>query len=146
MQVMFVFGLEFALSKSDATVQQGVTRTGHQDDMTFIGSVAAMNRSWNSIEGSLGDACCRLRGYTCGVWAPGFEQFQDQELLVGVRDLCTRSHASDTGSASLGLRQTCNIACMWTLANQLNLPHKRLREIQSLGDTAEHRVVCLRST
>ena len=35
---MFVLGLEFALSKSDATAQQG-TRIGLQDDMTFIGSL-----------------------------------------------------------------------------------------------------------
>ena len=40
MQVMFVLGLEFALSKSDAAAQQGVTRIGLQDDMTFIGSAA----------------------------------------------------------------------------------------------------------
>ena len=49
MQVTFVLGLECALSVSDATAQQGVTRIGLQDDMTFIGSAAAMNRSWNSI-------------------------------------------------------------------------------------------------
>ena len=60
MQVMFVLGLEFALSKSDATAQQGTTRTGLQDDMTFIGSAAAMNRSWNRIEGSLVEAGHRL--------------------------------------------------------------------------------------
>ena len=35
MQVMFVLGLEFALSKSDATAQQEVTRIGLQDDVTF---------------------------------------------------------------------------------------------------------------
>ena len=69
MQVTFVLGLEFALSKSDARAQQ-VTRIGVQDDMTFIGSAAATNRSWNSIEGSLADAGHRLRGYKCGVWAP----------------------------------------------------------------------------
>ena len=32
----------------------------------------------------------RLRGYKCGVWAPGFEQFEDQELPTEVRDLCMR--------------------------------------------------------
>ena len=88
MQVMFVLGLEFALSKSDATAQQGTTRTGLQDDMTFIGSAAAMNRSWNRIEGSLVEAGHRLRGYKCGVWAPGFEQCEDQQLPTEVRDLC----------------------------------------------------------
>ena len=49
---MFVVWLEFALSKSDAATQQGVTRIGLQDDMTPIGSAAAMNRSWNKIESS----------------------------------------------------------------------------------------------
>ena len=68
LQVLFVLGLEFALSKSDAAAQQGVTRIGLQDDMTFIGSAAAMNRSWNTIESSCGH---RIRGYKCGVWAPG---------------------------------------------------------------------------
>ena len=89
MQVMFVLRLEFVLSKSDAAAKQGVTRIGLQDDMTFIWSAAAMNRSWNSIESSLADAGHRLRGYKCGVWAPGFEQSEDQELPTEDRDLCT---------------------------------------------------------
>ena len=69
---------------------RGVTRIGLQDDITFIGSAAAMNRSRNSIGSSLADAGHRLRGYKCGVWAPGFEQFEDQELPTEVHDLCTR--------------------------------------------------------
>ena len=69
MQVMFVLGLEFALSKSDELVPREITRIGLQDDMTFIGSAAALNRSWNIIEGTLADAGHRLRGYKCGVWA-----------------------------------------------------------------------------
>ena len=63
---MFVLGLEFALSKSDAMAPRGLTRIGLQDDMTFIGSAAALNRSWNEIEGTLADAGHRLRGYKCG--------------------------------------------------------------------------------
>ena len=90
MQVMFVLGLEFALSKSDAMAPRGLTRIGLQDDMTFIGSAAALNRSWNEIEGTLADAGHRLRGYECGVWAPAFEQFDDLELPTEVRDLCMR--------------------------------------------------------
>ena len=62
MQVMFVLELEFALSKSDAMAPQGLTRIGLQDDMTFVGSAAALNRSWNDIERSLADAGHRLRG------------------------------------------------------------------------------------
>ena len=52
MQVMFVLGLEFALSKSDAAAQQEVTRIGLQDGRS---SGRLQNRSWNSIEGSLAD-------------------------------------------------------------------------------------------
>ena len=40
---MLVLGLEFALSKTDEFHE--MTRIGLQDDMTFIGSAAALNRS-----------------------------------------------------------------------------------------------------
>ena len=102
MQVMFVLGLEFALSKSDATAQRGLTRIGLQDDMTFIGSAAALNRPRNDIEGSLADAGHRLRGYKCGVWAPGFEQFEDLELPTEVRGLCMRVRRKRHGASLLG--------------------------------------------
>ena len=46
MQAMFVLGLEFALSKSDELAPSEITRIGLQDDMTFTGSAAALNRSW----------------------------------------------------------------------------------------------------
>ena len=65
-----------------------------------------MNRSWNNIDGSLAEASHRLRGYTCGVWAPGFEQCEDQELPTEVRDLCMKV----TVSVSLDLRRTFNVA------------------------------------
>ena len=107
--------------------QQRVTRIGLKDDMTFIGSAAAMNRSRNSIESSLADAGHRLRGCKCVVWAPGFEQFEDQEAVTEVRDLSTRrSCVNGTRSVFLVLRQTCNMACMWAWANLQNRPHKRL--------------------
>ena len=76
MQVLFVLGFVSAISKWDEVAPHGLTRIGLQDDMTFIGSAAALNRSWNDIEGTLADAGHRLRGYKCGVWAPGFEQFE----------------------------------------------------------------------
>ena len=60
-QVMFVLGLEFALSKSDDLAPREIKRIGLQDDMTFIGSAAALNRSWRTIEGALADAGHRLR-------------------------------------------------------------------------------------
>ena len=87
MQVMFVLGLEFALSKSDDLAAREITRIGLQDDMTFMGSAAALNRSWNVIEGVLADAGHRLRGYKCGVWAPGFEQLEDAELPMEFHNL-----------------------------------------------------------
>ena len=71
MQVLFVLGFEFALSKSDELPPSEITRIGLQDDMTFIGSAAALNRSWCTIEGVLAEAGHRLRSYKCGVWAPG---------------------------------------------------------------------------
>ena len=45
MQVMFVLVLEFALSKSDAMAPRGITRIAFQDDMAFMGSAAAPDRS-----------------------------------------------------------------------------------------------------
>ena len=46
LQVMFVLGLESALSKSDDLAPLEITRIGLQDDTTFMGSAAALNRSW----------------------------------------------------------------------------------------------------
>ena len=93
MQVMFVLGLEFALSKSDELAPNEFTRIDLQDDMTFIGFAAALNRSWSTIEGALADAGHRLHSYKCRVWAPGFEQFEDAELPMEVRNLCFQSPA-----------------------------------------------------
>ena len=84
MQVMFVLVLEFAVSKSDEPAPRVITRIGLQDDMTFIGSAAAPNRSPSVIEGTLADAGHRLRDYKCGWWAPGLEQFEDLELPMEV--------------------------------------------------------------
>ena len=66
MQALFVLRLEFALSKSDELAPREITRLGLQDDMTFNGPAAALNRSWNVIEGTLAGAGHRLRGYKCG--------------------------------------------------------------------------------
>ena len=61
MQVIFVLGLEFAFSQSDAMAPRGLTTIGLQDDMTFVGSAAPLNRSWSTIEGVLAEAGHRLR-------------------------------------------------------------------------------------
>ena len=83
MQVMFVLGLEFALSESDELAPSENTRIGLQDGMTFTGSASTLNRSWGTIEGALAEAGHRLRSFKCGVWAPGFEQFEEAELPIG---------------------------------------------------------------
>ena len=90
LQVMFVLGLEFALSKSDDLAIAEFTRIGLQDDMTFVVSAAAPDRPWRNIQGALADAGHRLRSYKCGVWVLGFEQFEDAELPLSVRSLCLR--------------------------------------------------------
>ena len=102
MQVMFVLGSEFALSKSDELAPHGITRIGFRDDMTFTGLAAALNRSWNVIEGTLADAGHRLRGYKCRVWAPGFEQFEDMELPTEVRNLSMKVPRKRHGVSLLG--------------------------------------------
>ena len=77
-------------------------RIGLQDDMTFIGSAAALNRSWNVVEGTLADAGHRLRGYKCRVSAPGFEQFEDAESPMKVRNLCLKVPRKRHGVSLLG--------------------------------------------
>ena len=137
-QVMFVLGLEFALSKSDAAAQQGVTRIGLQDDMTSIGSAAAMNRSWNSIESSLADAGHRLRGHKCGVWAPGFEQFEDQELPTEIRDLCTRVPRKRHGVGLLGSAANTQCGMHVGLGQIAEPPTQTTAGGEGSGDTAEY--------
>ena len=102
MQVMFVLGLEFALSKSDAMAMGEFPRIGLQDEMTFIGSAAVLDRSWGKIESALADAGHRLRSYECGAWAPGFGQCEDAELPLSVRDLCLRIPRKRHGVNLLG--------------------------------------------
>ena len=102
MQVMILLGLEFALSKSNDLAPREITRIGLQDDMTFVGSAAARNRSWSTIEGVLADAGHRLRSYKCGVGAPGFEQFEDAELPMEVRNLSLKVSRKRHGVSFLG--------------------------------------------
>ena len=111
MQVMFVLGLEFALSESDELAPSEITRIGLQDDMTFMGSVATLNRSWGTIEGALAEAGHRLRSYKCGVWAPGFEQFEDAELPIEVRNLCLKIPRKRHGVSRVCGERTALHAC-----------------------------------
>ena len=73
-----------------------------QDDVTLKGSAAALHRSWRTIEGVLANAGRRLRSYECGAWAPGFEQFVDEELPMEVRNLCLKIPRKRHGVSLLG--------------------------------------------
>ena len=67
MQVMFALGLEHDLTKLDTTTPDGLTRIGLQDDMTFIGSAAALNRFLIELECTVAEAGHRPRRHKCGV-------------------------------------------------------------------------------
>ena len=56
----------------------------------------------NVIEGVLAEAGHRLRRYKCGVWAPGFEQFEDAEPRPEVRNLCLKIPRKRHGVSLLG--------------------------------------------
>ena len=71
MQVMFVLGFEHCLCAQDEQLSKEVVRIGLQDDMTFIGPVAKLEEHWDSLQAALARAGHRLRGYKCGLWAPG---------------------------------------------------------------------------
>ena len=130
MQVTFVLGLEFLLSKSDAMAPRELTRTGLQDDMTFIGSAATLNRSWNEIEGTLTDAGHRLRGYERGVRAPEFEQFDDLERPPEVRDLCMRVPRKRHGVSLFGSAANMHHCMHVGWDNLQSRLHRRLRVLR----------------
>ena len=124
MQVMFDLGLEFALSKTDDLALGESTTIGLQDDMTFLGSAAALDRSWRNIEGALADAGHRLRSYTCGVRAPVFEQFEDAELPLSVRNLCLKIPRKRHGVSLLGSEANAQ-RCM-----QVGLGHTTKKRVE----------------
>ena len=93
-QVVFVLGLEFALSKTDELAPREITRIGLQDDMTFIGSAAALNRSWNFIEDALAVQMRSVR--------QDLNSFEDAELPMEVRNLCLRVPRKRRGVSLLG--------------------------------------------
>ena len=101
MQVMFVLGLEHTLSKIDTTVG-GVTRIGLQDDMTFVGSAAALNHHLERHRGYVGEAGHKFRGDTCSMWTPRFEQFEDQALPHEIKSLCAKVPKKGQGIELLG--------------------------------------------
>ena len=76
------------MTKLDTAAPDGLTRIGLQDGMTFIGSAAPLNRSWNELECTQAEDDHRLRGHKCGVLARGFEQLKDQELPLEMKNLC----------------------------------------------------------
>ena len=101
-----------------------------QDDMNFIGSAAAMNRSWNSIEGTLADAGHRLRSYNCRVWAPVFEQFDDAELQTEVRNLCVKVPRKRHGVSLLGSAANAQHCMHVGLGQPAELPTQTIERVE----------------
>ena len=132
MQVVFVLGLGFALSKSDATAQQGITRIGFQDDMTFIGSAAALNRSWSVIEGTLPVRATDFAGTNAEFGRLGVSSFRTRTCRQRFATCVGRSHARGTVSVFLDLRQSCNIATAHTNDRGLRKPWRHCRASRGL--------------
>ena len=84
MQVVFVLGLEFALSMSDELAPSEITRVGLQDDMTFTGSAAALNRSWVPLK------VCWPKQVTDSVVTNVEYGRLDLSSLIEVRNLCLK--------------------------------------------------------
>ena len=97
MQLMFVLGLEHALSRLDNASLKECTRTGLQDDMTFVGSAARLNGAWDELEATLARAGHWLRN--C---APGYEQFEDLALPDAIRGLCMKLPRQRLWHSALG--------------------------------------------
>ena len=127
---MFVLGLEFALSKFDELAPSEITNIGLQDDMTFIGSGAALNRSWCTIEGVLAEAGHRLRSFKCGVWAPGFEQFEDAELPIEVRNLCLKIPRERHGVSLLGSAANAQHCMQVGLGQPAEVPTQTVERVE----------------
>ena len=87
---LLVVGLEHILKKLDEGRLAGVSLIGLQDYMFFIGSAKTLHRNWRELKHALAEAGHRLRSHKCGVWAPGYEQFVDENLPRTVRDLCAK--------------------------------------------------------
>ena len=88
MQVMFVLGLEHDLTKPDTTTPDGLTRIGLQDDMTFIGSAAALNRFLNELECTLAEAG-RSAGTSAVCGRLGLSRSRSNNYFLEIRNLCT---------------------------------------------------------
>ena len=91
MQVMFVLGLELALSYIYTSVI-GIARLGLQDDMTFVGWVAALTTAGITLRAR------SLRQATdCSVRSLGFEQFEDRALPHDIRSLVREGYEKAHG-------------------------------------------------
>ena len=131
MQVMFVLGLEFALSKSGELAPREITRIG-------LHWVAALNRLWNVIEGTLADAGHRLRSYKCGVWAPGFDQFEDLEPPMEVRNLCLKVPRKRHGVGLLGSAANTQHCMHVGLCQPAEAPTQTIERLEKARDAAVH--------
>ena len=103
------------------------------------GSAAALNRSWKDIGGTLADAGHRLRGCKRGVWAPGFEQFEDLELPTEVRDLCMRAPRMRHGVSLLGSAANMHYCMHVGLGQPVEPPTQTLQDIERFAcDQHDH--------
>ena len=115
-------------------------RIGLQDDMTFIGSAAALNRSWGTNDGVLAEAGHRLRG----VWAPGFEQFEDAELPKEVRNLCLKIPRKRHGVNLLGSAANAQYCMHVGLGQPAEVPTQTIERVEKALTTLQciERCVC----
>ena len=104
MQLMFVPGLEHALSRLDTASLKECTRIGLHDDMTFVGSAARLNGACGELEATLARAGHGLRN--C---APGYEQFEEWALPDAIRGLCMKLPRQRCGIELWG--SAANAAC-----------------------------------
>ena len=112
--------------------------------MTFTGSAAALNRSWGTIDGVLAEACHRLRSYKCGVWAPGFEQFEDAELPIEVRNLCLKIPRKRHGVSLLGSAANAQHCMHVGLGQPAEVPTQTIERVEKALMTLQsiERFVC----
>ena len=83
-------GLEFAVTKLDTKAPRcnGLTRNGPQDDMTLVGSAAALNQPWNDIERTLAEAAIDSEAADVACGRLGLSSTPDREPPPEIRNLC----------------------------------------------------------
>ena len=98
----------------------------------------SINRSWSTIEGAVTDAGHRLRSYKCAVRAPGFEQFEDAELPMEVRNLCLKIPRKRCGVSLLGSAANTQHCMHVGLDQPAEAPTQTIEREEGSCDVAEH--------